>query len=223
MSYLEKNSILNPTQFWFRRNHNTFQALNLFSSYIYSALDNKLSFLSVFIDFAKAFDTVNHNILLDKLHHYGIRGPIHSWFTDYLTNRTQQTIIKGEFSTLNVNNLGVPQGSILGPIIFMIYINDISDIFTHSKTILFADDMTLYLVGPEPEQLITAANNYVNQLYQWCICNRLTINTDKTFFMLFATKKYHQLPPLQIRFSAWKVLWLRLNPNWVGFRMLFFF
>ena len=119
MSYLEKNSILNPTQFGFSRNHNTFQALNLFSSNIYSALDNKLSVLSVFIDFAKAFDTVNHNILLDKLHHYGTRGPIHSWFTDYLTSRTQQTVIKGEFSTLNNNNLGVLQGSILGTILFL--------------------------------------------------------------------------------------------------------
>ena len=198
MSYLEKKNILNPTQFGFRRNHNTFQALNLFSSDIYSALDNKLSVLSVFIDFAKAFDTVNHKILLDKLYHYGIRGPIHSWFTDYLTNRTQQTVFEGELSTLNNNHLGVPQGSILGPILFLIYINDISDIFTHSKTILFADDMTLYLVGPHPEQLITTANKELHQLYQWCISNRLTINTDKTYFMLFTTKKYHQLPPLQI-------------------------
>lgn len=198
ISYLEKNKILNQTQFGFRRNHNTFQALNLFSSDIYSALDNKLSVLSVFIDFSKAFDTVNHKILLDKLYHYGIRGPIHSWFTDYLTNRTQQTVFEGEFSTLKNNHLGVPQGSILGPILFLLYINDISDIFTHSKTILFADDMTLYLTGPHPEQLITTVNTELHQLYRWCISNRLTINTDKTYFMLFSLKKYHHLPPLQI-------------------------
>ena len=130
MHYLEHKNILNPTQFGFRRNHNTFQALNLFSSNIYSALNNSHSVLSIFIDFAKAFDTVNHKILLDKMYHYGIRGPIHSWFKDYLTDRNQITVFKGENSSSSTITHGVPQGSILGPILFLIYINDISDIFT---------------------------------------------------------------------------------------------
>ena len=198
MHYLENKNILNPTQFGFRRNHNTFQALNLFSSNIYSALDDSLSVLSIFIDFAKAFDTVNHKILLDKMYHYGIRGPIHSWFRDYLTDRNQITVFKGESSSSSSITLGVPQGSVLGPILFLIYINDISDIFTKSKTILFADDMTLYLNGPSPEQLIATANQELQQLHQWCLCNRLTINTDKTYYMLFTNKKTHNLPDLKI-------------------------
>ena len=198
MHYLESKNILNPTQFGFRRNHNTFQALNLFSSNIYSALNDSLSVLSIFIDFAKAFDTVNHKILLDKMYHYGIRGPIHSWFKDYLTNRNQTTVFKGVNSTSSTITLGVPQGSVLGPILFLIYINDITDIFTKSKTILFADDMTLYLIGRSPEQLITTANQELQQLHQWCVCNRLTINTDKTYYMFFTNKKTYYLPELEL-------------------------
>ena len=198
IQYLETKNILNPSQFGFRNNHNTFQALNLFSSNIYSAIDNSLSVLSIFIDFAKAFETVNHKILLDKMYHYGIRGPIHSWFKDYLTDRSQITTFKGENSTSSKIFLGVPQGSVLGPILFLIYINDISGIFTKSKTILFADDMTIYLTGPSPEQLITSANQELEQLHQWSVCNRLTINTDKTYFMLFTNKKTYYLPELEL-------------------------
>ena len=198
MHYPESKNILNPTQFGFRRNHNTFQALNLFSSDIYSALDNSLSTLSIFIDFSKAFDTINHNILLDKMYHYGIRGPIHSWFKDYLTKRNQEIVFNGVNSTSSEITLGVPQGSVLGPILFLIYINDISNIFTTSKTILLADDMTIYLTGPNPEELINTANQELQRLYQWCICNRLTINTEKTYYMLFTNKKTCLLPQLLI-------------------------
>ena len=166
MNYLEKKNILNPSQFGFRRNCNTFQALNLFSSTIYSSLNDCLSVLSIFIDFAKAFDTVNHKILLDKMYHYGIRGPIHSWFKDYLTDRSQITTFNGSNSSCSKITLGVPQGSVLGPILFLIYINDISNIFSKAKTILFADDMTVYLTGPSPEELITTANLELQKLHQ---------------------------------------------------------
>lgn len=90
MHYLESKNILNPSQYGFRRKCSTFQALNSFSNDIYTSLDNRLSVLSIFVDFQKAFDTVNHDILLDKLYHYGTRGTIHSWFKDYLTQRQQQ-------------------------------------------------------------------------------------------------------------------------------------
>ena len=198
MNYLDTKNILNPSQFGFRRNHNTFQALNLFSTDIFSALDNGKSVLSIFIDFSKAFDTVNHGILLNKMYHYGIRGSIHSWFKNYLSNRHQTTIVSGETSSIGNISLGVPQGSVLGPILFLIYINDISNIFLNSKTILFADDMTLYLIGHSPENLISIANQELKLLSQWCISNRLTINTNKTYYMLFTNKKHQTLPPLII-------------------------
>lgn len=198
MQYLENRNILNDAQFGFRRNRNTFQALNIFSTDVFTAIDNKLSVLSIFIDFAKAFDTVNHKILLEKMHHYGIRGQILSWFEDYLTNRQQYTVLNGEKSHNTPVTLGVPQGSVLGPILFLLYINDITDIFSRSKTILFADDMTMYLTGPYPEQLVHYANNELEKLHQWCLCNRLTINTKKTQFMLFTIKSMTNLPQLQL-------------------------
>ena len=86
LRYLETKNILNPMQFGFRQNRNTFMPLNIFSNDVYSAIDNKLSVLSIFVDFAKAFDTVNHEILINKMQHYGIRGPILSWIKDYLTD-----------------------------------------------------------------------------------------------------------------------------------------
>ena len=196
--YLEHKNILNPSQFGFRRNFSTFKALNKFSNDIFSAIDNKNSVLSVFIDFAKAFDTINHKVLLSKMHHYGIRGPVLSWFKDYLTNRHQYTFFNCEKSSPTLITLGVPQGSVLGPVLFLLYINDISNIFSTSKSILFADDMTAYLTGPDPGQLITSANSELEKLYQWCLCNRLTINTDKTYFMLFTGKNILSLPNLQI-------------------------
>lgn len=108
MNYLETKNILNPSQCGFRRNFNTLQALNEFSNDVLSAIDKKLPLLSIFIDFAKAFDTVNHKILIHKMHHYGIRGPIFSWFKDYLTDGIQYTVINGEKSPITTVNIGVP-------------------------------------------------------------------------------------------------------------------
>ena len=120
MSYLQKNEILINSQYGFRPGLNTYHALNKFSSHLYSSLDNKLSVLSIFVDFSKAFDTVNHNILLQKLYHYGIRGTLHSWFKTYLTDRSQSTLLDGYKSSVRKISTGVPQGSVLGPTLFLI-------------------------------------------------------------------------------------------------------
>ena len=182
----------------FTSGSSTYHALNLFSSHFYSSLDSKLSVLSIVIDLSKAFDTVNHRILLDKLYHYGIRGTIHSWFKDYLTNRTQCTIIDGHISLkLNIST-GVPQGSVLGPILFLIYINDIVNVFDCAKSILFADGMTLYFTGSHNDTQFHLANQDLDKLHNWCLSNRITINNDKTHFMLFSNKNTTVLPVLKI-------------------------
>lgn len=186
IKYLETKNILNPSQYGFRRNCSTFVALNVFSSDVLSAIDKKLHVLSIFIDFVKAFDTVHHKILINKMYHYGIRGPILSWFKDYLTNRHQCTVFSSKKTSTTTVKLGVPQGSVLGPILFLIYINDISNLFIKAKSILFADDMTLYLTGPNQDQLVLNANHELEKLYQWCLCNRLTINKKKKKNLLYA-------------------------------------
>lgn len=114
LNYLEAKSILKAEQFGFCQG--TFDALNTFTEKIYSSLDSHYSLLSIYVDFSKAFDTVRHDILLQKLNHYGIRGIILDWFKDYPTNRTQSIKFLHQTSKPLTINYGVPQGSVLGPI-----------------------------------------------------------------------------------------------------------
>lgn len=196
VNFFENKSVISPAQFGFRRGLSTFNALHSFTEEIYAALDSQLSLLSIYIDFTKAFDTVRHDILLRKLRHYGIRGIIHDWFRDYLSNRTQSTRFHNHVSAQQPIHYGVPQGSVLGPILFLIYINDIAHIFTNLKTILFADDSTLYLTGENPTNMLLSAIQDLETLHKWCASNRLTINLQKTFYMLFTNKPLLDLPPL---------------------------
>ena len=196
VNYLENKNILNQRQFGFRNGLSTFDALKTFSEDIYSNLNKKHSVLSIYIDFTKAFDTVKHDILLQKLHYYGIRGNIHNWFKDYLSQRTQSTKFFNSISPSLPIQYGVPQGSVLGPILFLLYINDIAHIFTNLKTVLFADDSTLYVTGEHPINLIHKANTDLQIFYTWCLSNRLTVNLNKTYFMLFSNKPTALLPPL---------------------------
>lgn len=194
--FLQTRNILNNEQFGFRQGLNTFNALNTFSEQIYSSLDKQNSLLSIYVDFSKAFDTVRHDILIKKLHYYGIRGIIHDWFCDYLSNRTQSTKFSNSFSKPLQIQYGVPQGSVLGPILFLLYINDITQIFSNLKTILFADDSTFYIVGNDPITLLQTANIDLKTFHKWCTSNRLTVNPSKTYYMLFTNKPINILPPL---------------------------
>ncbi len=197
--YLEINNILCREQYGFRKGLNTFHPLNLFTEHIYTNLDSQNSLLSVYIDFTKAFDTVKHDILLTKLHHYGIRGVVYDWFKDYLTNRTQSVRIQNEESVSKQISYGVPQGSVLGPLLFLIYINDLPGIFTKLNSILFADDSTFYIHGKDPNSLIQTANAELNIFHDWSLSNRLTINLNKTYYMIFTNKPALLLPPLLFR------------------------
>ena len=120
--FLDKFHCLYKKQFGFRNAHSTNHALISITEEIRKALDNKEFSCGVFLDFQKAFDTVNHKILIDKLHHYGVRGVTLSWFKSYLTNRIQQAIINDTVSDNTEVTHGVLQGSVLGPLLFLLYI-----------------------------------------------------------------------------------------------------
>ena len=147
MAFLVKHDILYNKQFGFRPGHSTTDAIHTLTCDALRGFDDNASCLSVYLDLSKAFDTINHNILLNKLNHYGIRGIALQWFRSYLSQRTQYVSYNGVKSELYDISYGVPQGSVLGPLLFIIYSNDIPNAIMHSKTVLFADDTTVRVLS----------------------------------------------------------------------------
>ena len=158
---------------------------------IRTLIDSGNIVFSLFIDFSKAFDTVDHEILLYKLNHYGIRGHANILFKSYLTNRTQYTFANGINSSPDKVTCGVPQGSVLGPILFIIYANDIYRCAQNSMKRLFADDTCLSVHHKQITELINLAKIQIKNVIKWCQCNKLTINFDKTYFIIFWAKNKH--------------------------------
>ena len=126
------------------KNSNTSDAFIEFLDYVYSSLDSKQSTIAVYLDFSKAFDTVTHNILMNKLLHNGVRGVMLHWFESYLSNRKQYVSIKNCSSSISNITLGVPQGSVLGPVLFLLYINDMYRSSNQMRFVHFADDTTVF-------------------------------------------------------------------------------
>ena len=158
-------------------------------------LDEGNYVFGVFIDLSKAFDTVDHEILLLRLNYYGIRGHANDFFRSYLTNRRQFVIVNGVKSGLKEITCGVPQGSVLGPILFLIYINDLFKAIGDDELLrLFADDTGLFNYDKDLTALLGKAKKSFIDLYKWCESNKLTINNDKTCFLLFHTRK-KKIPP----------------------------
>ena len=155
------------------------------TEHVYKCLNDKQHCKGIFIDLKKAFDTVNHGILLRKLELYGIRGVPLLWFTSYLKNREQSVSVAGHQSSNRTMNVEIPQGSILGPILFLLYINDLSQISNIFSVILYADDTTLLANNPDYSTLMRSINNELDNIKEWLKANRLSLNLDKTFSLLF--------------------------------------
>ena len=192
-SFFDKYNIIDGSQFGFQRKKSTTHAIEHLTDILYGNLNNKEIAVNVLIDLKKAFDTVNHCILLDKLSKYGIRGVPHNWFKSYLFNRQQYVRVGSSNSDLRSINIGIPQGSILGPTLFLVFINDLPRCSNLLKFTLFADDTTLSISNKIYDDLVTDLNIELIRIDDWVVSNRLTINTDKTELMVISNKTvYHK-------------------------------
>ena len=184
-NFLLEHNILYQNQFGFRKNNSTVFALAQITEMIKVSIDNRKFGCGIFVDLRKAFDTVNHEILLNKLEHYGVRESILKWFQSYLFDRKQFVSFNGESSGLLVNNCGVPQGSVLGPLLFLLYINDLPNISKVLNFYLFADDTNIYYESNSLNELEKTVNKELSKLYLWLNVNRLSLNIDNTNFIIF--------------------------------------
>ena len=189
-SFLNKHSILYELQFGFRKGHDTTQPVLHFLNKISEALsrDEPEFTIGIFLDLKKAFDTADHRILIEKLKNYGFRGVSGLWFKNYLTNRQQIVTINGVDSEPRKLDIGVPQGSVLGPLLFLLLINDLPnavDFFT----LLYADDTTFQLSSKHLSDLSIKVNKELEKAANWFSSNKLTLNISKTKFMLFKPKR----------------------------------
>ena len=150
------------------------------------ALDNGYCAMGLFIDLKKAFDTVPHELLLLKLECYGVRGVALSWFRSYLSGRKQCVRENNAVSGFLEITCGVPQGSILGPLLFMIYINDLGNVGFKGRVILYADDTNFLYCDRNAEEILPMAQADLNSLQIWCQINKLTVNSTKSLYMFIA-------------------------------------
>ena len=144
-NYLNNNNILTDKQYGFRERRNTSMALLRMINDVTQELDNTNFFIGLFLDLSKVFDTVNHSLQLKKIYHYGIRGTPHHWFTDYLSNRKQYASVDNIVSDMTLVKCGVPHESILGPLLLILFNNDIINASKLANFILFADDTNIFL------------------------------------------------------------------------------
>ena len=187
-SFFEKFNIISDNQFGFRDRKSTLHAALQLEKTILSAFKNNKYCIAVFIDFRKAFDTVFHDWLLKKFEIMGVRGDSLRYFKSYLSDRKQFTLFRTGTSSIKLNNIGVPQGSCLGPLLFNIYTNDMHNLFSNITTTMFADDTVLSKCGDNLNSLISDLNIELKKLEDWCNFNKLALNSDKTKWMLFTNK-----------------------------------
>ena len=176
VEFLDHNQILTKEQFGFRKNYSPKLALTKLFDLILNNLGNNKFAISVFLDLKKAFDTLNHEILIQKLNYYGIRGKYNDWFSSYLRNRLQCTVLQNVTSNYVNITTGVPQGSTLGPLLFLIYINDIIKCSELLNFTIFADDTNITYADSNQDSLITTLNSELNKVSTWLLSNRLSLN-----------------------------------------------
>ena len=205
MTYLVNNKLINDTQFGYRKHRSTQQATTLLTYYIRKSVDNKKLVGAVFIDLSRAFDTISHSMLINKLPSYGIIHAELEWFTSYLFDRRQLVQVNNNQSEETYLLSGVPQGSLLGPLLFSIFFNDFKDCIQEAKVLMYADDTVIYLKDENIIQLELKLTKEMENVKKYLYDNELVINLKKgkTETMLFTTAKRHsKLPkPFKIKFN----------------------
>ena len=197
--FVTNSKNLNSCQYGFREGISTSHALVELVNEITNSLNKKTHSIGVFIDLRKAFDTVDHRLLCKKLEFYGIRGIAQDWITSYLSNRTQHVNYDGHASDNLEITCGVPQGSILGPQLFILYVNDMCNVSKLLKFILFADDTNIFYSHDRLPELVSVLNTELDNMYTWFCVNKLSLNVAKTNYILFGNYRHEQHVALRIK------------------------
>ena len=187
--FLQNKNILTDNQFGFRKKYSTSLAIFNLTESVLKEMEKGNFCIGLFMDLSKAFDTIDHHILLNKLEYYGVRGIARQWFSSYLHQRTQYVMVNGVKSSIQCNNCGVPQGSVLGPLLFLIYINDIVNSSNLFRFSLFADDTVATLSGKNLQTLVSSVNKEISNVSLWFKANKLSLNHSKTNYIIFRTRK----------------------------------
>lgn len=189
LEYLEKNNLLITNQYGFRPSKSTNNAILDCLEFIYNALNNKDGIVGVFFDLTRAFNTINHKLLLSKMYGMGVRGVAHDWVRSYLSGRTQTVVIQGVKSHVGEDCLGVPQGSILGPLFFIIFMNDVREICGGlGHPVIYADDTNILVSDKNNETLLKKCNTVCLNFNQYCQNNGLILNASKSVHSQFHPK-----------------------------------
>lgn len=193
--FFTKYNIISKEQYGFVKGKGTKDALYRLSNYVYGNLDKSKPVIVAFLDLAKAFDTVNHSLLIDKLERYGVRGKFLELIKDYLTNRKQRVKIDSTYSDYGSINIGVPQGTILGPLLFVIYVNDLLMDMPDGSILSYADDTVVMVDDLNWSDAVSKLNGYLNKVADWLAQNKLVLNVSKTVFITFGN--YRDSVPME--------------------------
>ena len=205
MKFLETQKILSSKQFGFRKSRSPWMAVNSLIEKVLSAWKDKEECLSLFIDVSKAFDAIDHDILLSKLFSIGVRGKVHDLLSSYLKGRKHHVFYKGQTSKFHQVTSGVPQGSILGPTLFIIYINDLASLHPDLNTVLFADDTSFTFTAVNSTVMEKQLSTFLPLIENWFFENRLQLNAGKSNYIHFKQRESKSTVEYKLKFYGEKI------------------